>query len=83
LKGRYKAWCTESLNQHISDLKARKTFTKVPEPREYFSDLDFVLGVISDGPTKSFAFRRLRYLESKWNLYVLLNEYQELAESKV
>ncbi|KAG2176979.1 hypothetical protein INT43_007633 [Umbelopsis isabellina] len=64
------------------DMKAGKTFTKVPEPREYYSDLDNVLGVISDGPIKSFAFRRLRYLESKWNLYVLLNEYQELAESK-
>lgn len=43
----------------------------------------FVLGVISDGPTKSFAWRRLRYLESKWNMYVLLNEYQELADMKV
>lgn len=71
------------LIQYLLDLEAGKTFTKVPDAREYFSDLDYVLGVISDGPTKSFAFRRLRYLESKWNLYVLLNEYQELAESKV
>lgn len=39
--------------------------------------------MISDGPAKSFAWRRLRYLESKWNLYVLLNEYRELAEMKV
>jgi AMP deaminase len=46
-------------------------------------DLDYILGIISDGPAKSFAYRRLRYLESKWNLYVLLNEYQELADSKV
>lgn len=55
----------------------------VPTIKEYFQDLDVVLNVISDGPTKSFAFRRLRYLESKWNLYVLLNEYRELAEMKV
>jgi AMP deaminase len=46
-------------------------------------DLDYILGIISDGPAKSFAYRRLRYLESKWNLYTLLNEYQELADSKV
>lgn len=46
-------------------------------------DLDYILGIISDGPAKSFAYRRLRYLESKWNLYALLNEYQELADSKV
>lgn len=55
----------------------------VPTLKQYFQDLDVVLNVISDGPTKSFAFRRLRYLESKWNLYVLLNEYRELAEMKV
>lgn len=42
-----------------------------------------MLSVISDGPAKSFAWRRLKYLESKWNLYVLLNEYRELAEMKV
>ena len=55
----------------------------MPTLKEYFQDLDDVLSVISDGPAKSFAYRRLRYLESKWNLYVLLNEYKELAEMKV
>ena len=46
-------------------------------------DLDFVLSVVSDGPTKSFAFRRLKYLASKWSLYSLMNEYQETADMKV
>ena len=46
-------------------------------------DLDQVLDISSDGPSKSFAFRRLQYLEGKWNLYILLNEYQEMADSKV
>lgn len=46
-------------------------------------DLEYILGVISDGPAKSFAYRRIQYLESRWNLYCLLNEYQELAEMKV
>ena len=46
-------------------------------------DLEYVLSVISDGPAKSFAYRRIQYLESRWNLYCLLNEYQELAEMKV
>lgn len=45
-------------------------------------DLDEVLNISSDGPSKSFAFRRLSYLEGKWNLYSLLNEYQEMADSK-
>lgn len=55
---------------------------RVPNLKEYFSDLDFLLNVCSDGPAKSFAFRRLKYLASKWSLYCLLNEYQELADMK-
>uniref|UniRef100_A0A098D4V6 AMP deaminase n=1 Tax=Gibberella zeae (strain ATCC MYA-4620 / CBS 123657 / FGSC 9075 / NRRL 31084 / PH-1) TaxID=229533 RepID=A0A098D4V6_GIBZE len=56
--------------------------TQVPTIREFYMDLDDILDVSSDGPSKSFAFRRLQYLEGKFNLYVLLNEYQETADSK-
>jgi hypothetical protein len=66
-----------------SDADDTKSLYVVPTIKEYFQDLDEILAVISDGPAKSFAWRRLRYLESKWNLYVLLNEYRELAELKV
>jgi hypothetical protein len=55
----------------------------IPDIREYFLDLEFVLGVIADGPTKSFAYRRLKYLASKFTMYSLLNEFQELADMKV
>ncbi|KAK2609047.1 AMP deaminase [Conoideocrella luteorostrata] len=54
----------------------------VPTIREFYMDLDSILTISSDGPSKSFAFRRLQYLEAKFNLYVLLNEYQETADSK-
>ncbi|KAG2155810.1 AMP deaminase, partial [Suillus bovinus] len=54
----------------------------VPTIREYFVDLDYVLGVISDGPAKSMAYRRLKYLASKFEMYSLLNEGQELADMK-
>ncbi|KAK6350970.1 AMP deaminase, variant 2 [Orbilia javanica] len=54
----------------------------IPTIREYYMDLEDVLNISSDGPSKSFAFRRLSYLEGKWNLYSLLNEYQEMADSK-
>ncbi|KAI9099699.1 hypothetical protein DFS34DRAFT_678264 [Phlyctochytrium arcticum] len=53
-----------------------------PTIKDYFLDMDFILDTISDGPTKSFAFRRLCYLESKFHMYVLLNEYQEVVDSK-
>ena len=54
----------------------------IPDIREFYMDLDAVLNVSSDGPSKSFAYRRLQYLEGKFNLYVLLNEYQEIADTK-
>ncbi|ETS86795.1 hypothetical protein PFICI_00623 [Pestalotiopsis fici W106-1] len=54
----------------------------VPTLKDFYVDLETILSISSDGPSKSFAFRRLQYLEGKFNLYVLLNEYQETADSK-
>ena len=54
----------------------------IPTIKEFYLDLDDILSASSDGPSKSFAFRRLQYLEGKFNLYTLLNEYQEMADSK-
>jgi AMP deaminase len=54
----------------------------VPTLRDFYVDLEQILDVSSDGPSKSFAFRRLQYLEGKFNLYILLNEYQEMADTK-
>lgn len=54
----------------------------VPTLRDYYVDLDEIISISAEGPAKSFAFRRLQYLEAKWNLYALLNEYQEIADSK-
>lgn len=62
---------------------SKEPIFEVPTIREYYMDLDYVLSVISDGPTKSFAFRRLKFLASKWSMYTLLNEYEEIAEIKV
>ncbi|KAF2498876.1 AMP deaminase [Lophium mytilinum] len=55
---------------------------EIPNVRRYYMDLDTILNISSDGPSKSFAFRRLQYLEGKFNLYYLINEYQETADSK-
>ncbi|TPX17425.1 uncharacterized protein E0L32_003068 [Thyridium curvatum] len=54
----------------------------VPTLKEFYMDLEAITSVCADGPSKSFAYRRLQYLEGKFNLYTLLNEYQETAESK-
>ncbi|CAL5869984.1 uncharacterized protein PFLUO_LOCUS4217 [Penicillium psychrofluorescens] len=55
---------------------------QIPSLRDFYMDLDSVVDVSTDGPVKSFAFKRLSYLEGKFQLYALLNEYQEIADSK-
>ena len=55
---------------------------KIPSLRDFYVDLDVVTEVSTDGPVKSFAFKRLSYLEGKFQLHSLLNEYQEVADSK-
>ncbi|PIL22423.1 hypothetical protein GSI_15111 [Ganoderma sinense ZZ0214-1] len=62
--------------------KGKKPRFYVPSIKEYFLDLEKILSVICDGPTKSFAFRRLNYLASKFTMYSLLHEQKELAEMK-
>ncbi|KAJ3559270.1 hypothetical protein NPX13_g9556 [Xylaria arbuscula] len=54
----------------------------VPTIKDFYMDLEKILLISSDGPSKSFAFRRLQYLEGKFKLYSLLNEYQETADTK-
>ncbi|KAJ8111154.1 hypothetical protein ONZ43_g5692 [Nemania bipapillata] len=54
----------------------------VPTIKDFYMDLEKILQVSSDGPSKSFAFRRLQYLEGKFKLYALLNEFQETADTK-
>lgn len=68
--------------QVFEEEDAKKPVIDVPTIREFYMNLDEILTTSSDGPSKSFAFRRLQYLEAKFNLYALLNEYQETADSK-
>lgn len=54
----------------------------IPTLHDYYNDLGKIARISSDGPTKSFAFKRLLYLETKWNMYSLLNEFEENKQSK-
>jgi AMP deaminase len=56
---------------------------QVPTLREYYRDLDSIIAAASEGESKSFAYKRLQYLDGKWNLYILMNERQEMLDSKV
>ncbi|KAL9085342.1 MAG: hypothetical protein Q9165_007633 [Trypethelium subeluteriae] len=68
--------------EHKKSEELEEPIVHVPTIREFYMDLDAILSISSDGPSKSFAFRRLQYLEGKFNLYALLNEYQEVADTK-
>lgn len=60
----------------------QEPIVQIPSLRDFYMDLDGVVDVSTDGPAKSFSFKRLSYLEGKFQLYSLLNEYQEIADSK-
>ncbi|CAI4035446.1 hypothetical protein SMKI_13G0940 [Saccharomyces mikatae IFO 1815] len=62
--------------------KTDELIAQIPTLRDYYLDLEKMISISSDGPAKSFAYRRLQYLEARWNLYYLLNEYQETSVSK-
>ncbi|PGH11820.1 AMP deaminase [Polytolypa hystricis UAMH7299] len=55
---------------------------QIPSLRDFYMDLDAIVDISTDGPIKTFAFKRLSYLEGKFQLHALLNEYQEIADSK-
>lgn len=57
--------------------------TPIASVAEYYADINFVWQQVAiDGPAKSLAFQRLRYLEAEFSLYILLNEADEMAEQK-
>ncbi|XP_059173213.1 AMP deaminase 2-like isoform X4 [Physella acuta] len=53
-----------------------------PNLEEFIKDQNIMFAMISDGPLKSFCYRRLSYLSNKYQLHVLLNELKESAAQK-
>lgn len=53
-----------------------------PDLARYIQDHHLLCALIANGPVKSFCYRRLQYLTSKFQLHVLLNEMRELAAQK-
>ncbi|XP_025418247.1 AMP deaminase 2 isoform X3 [Sipha flava] len=53
-----------------------------PNLDTFCRDMQRLCTMISDGPLKSFCYRRLSYLSSKFQLHALLNELRELASQK-
>ncbi|KAK3882003.1 hypothetical protein Pcinc_013589 [Petrolisthes cinctipes] len=65
------------------DLKQNKPKNyHFPDFTRYIQDHNLMCALIANGPVKSFCYRRLQYLTSKYQLHVLLNEMRELAAQK-
>lgn len=80
-----KIWKNELFQVEIcnEDGKVDPKFEKYYMKKEKFlSDTEKLTQMIVDGPLKSFCFRRLSYLQNKFQLHVLLNELRELHEQK-
>lgn len=52
------------------------------QPKTFLADQNIMYALISDGPLKSFCYRRLSYLSSKYQLHTLMNELKESAAQK-
>jgi len=54
-----------------------------PLPIEgFFDDLQELMEIISFGPCKTFSYNRLRVLEARFQLHLLLNDHLELLQQK-
>ncbi|KAF6212286.1 hypothetical protein GE061_012808 [Apolygus lucorum] len=53
-----------------------------PNLDKFIADMNELCNMVADGPLKSFSYKRLSYLLSKYQLHVLLNELRELASQK-
>ena len=49
-----------------------------PDLEAFVADINLLCALIANGPLKSFCYRRLSYLSSKFQLHVLLNELRQV-----
>ncbi|XP_043562340.1 AMP deaminase 3-like [Chiloscyllium plagiosum] len=68
-------------NKEMLELDEPKSLP-YPDLQTFTLDLNHVLALIADGPTKTYCHRRLNFLGSKFYLHEMLNEMAELRELK-
>uniref|UniRef100_A0A672PMM0 AMP deaminase n=1 Tax=Sinocyclocheilus grahami TaxID=75366 RepID=A0A672PMM0_SINGR len=69
-------------NLICTEIKLTELDLPYPDLQEYIADMTLMMALIINGPVKSFCYRRLQYLSSKFQMHVLLNEMKELAAQK-
>ncbi|XP_005454186.1 AMP deaminase 1 isoform X1 [Oreochromis niloticus] len=56
--------------------------TPYPDLNTFIDDMNFLIALIAQGPTKTYTHRRLKFLMSKFNVHEMLNEMEEMKEVK-
>ncbi|XP_057301542.1 AMP deaminase 2-like isoform X2 [Hydractinia symbiolongicarpus] len=75
--------CKREVNGELNtNTKTETVVHPYPCIEEFMEDQKVLLALSTHGPVKSFTFRRLQYLQSKFQLHCLLNENKELAAQK-
>ncbi|KAK5582376.1 hypothetical protein RB653_003959 [Dictyostelium firmibasis] len=89
--------CTNSATEHTfkevngvyfvynneSEMKSDKPLFSVTHTlSSYYKDINNLMMLSSYGPAKTFTFKRLQLLESKFNMHTLLNDSLELFQQK-
>ncbi|KAI7797844.1 putative AMP deaminase 2, partial [Triplophysa rosa] len=67
---------------HVYTHNSSELDLQYPDLQEYIADMNMMMALIINGPVKSFCYRRLQYLSSKFQMHILLNEMKELAAQK-
>ncbi|XP_011933678.1 PREDICTED: AMP deaminase 2 isoform X5 [Cercocebus atys] len=79
-------WCTSTPEGNLTSTPLHASCSEVelpyPDLQEFVADVNVLMALIINGPIKSFCYRRLQYLSSKFQMHVLLNEMKELAAQK-
>lgn len=63
-------------------MAAGNPIVAIPSLRDFYRDANFIASIINHGPSRTLAFRRLRFLEAQFGLHQLLNEHDEFEEQK-
>ncbi|XP_034000474.1 AMP deaminase 1 [Trematomus bernacchii] len=53
-----------------------------PDYNTFIDDMNFLIALIAQGPTKTYTHRRLKFILSKFNVHEMLNEMEEMNELK-
>lgn len=57
-------------------------FANIPTIEDFYQDFETVTNIVHDGPSKTFAFKRLKFLEAQFEMYSLMSEKREQLEQK-